>query len=72
MTMLWGFAVFGMFAAFCLFGILAGIIVAAPWALYYHDPTIVLWPATAGMVLMMIWAAWQMFQPRIPNPFRKR
>lgn len=72
LNMLFGFAIFGMFVGFGLVGILAGIVVSGPWALWYHDPKIVVWPATVGMVLMVMWAGWMMFQPRIPNPFRKR
>lgn len=72
LKLLFGLAIFGLFVAFGLLGIIAGALVSSPWALWYHDPKIVIWPATVGMVLMLFWAAWVLLRPRIPNPFRKR
>lgn len=66
------FAVFGMFIGLSLTGVLVGIVVSTPWALWYHDPKIVIWPASISMVLAWMWAGWFLFAPRLPNPFRKR
>lgn len=54
-------ACLGAYTLFGMLGIIAGSLVASPFAAYYHDAKIVIWPATAGMALGMLLVSWAIF-----------
>lgn len=51
----------GAYTAFGMLGIIAGSLVATPFAAYYHDAKIIIWPATAGLAIGWLAISWIIF-----------